>query len=957
MEMPGTTSELSGRRREYVVAAFLAFAFPLFLCAPHWIAGRSLFAGVIQEQYYLLGQFSFDHQIIEDFSEGRFPLWNPHNALGTPLIGNMLSSVFYPLKILTYLANNIWMRDIYIILRLWLAGFFAYVFARSRGSGRAASIFVMAGFSLTGYFRTFINENYLNADVLIPLLLISIDRIIRPGRIRHVILAGLVLFGILNCGHPEAAYYGILFGGLYFLVGVIAVSRDMILPAVFRLGTAFMLGLLLSLPLLIPFLEYWSRGVHFHPPGAGFYHYPIRQAIALLSPWFFKPPLPGTAFLGPVNMAWNLLGHGVPAYHVTSVPWLIPYTGILTVFLALLAFLRIKKLDARSLFFAAFAVFFMGVMFGLPGFNLIGFLPIFNFSGNFKHPMPALSFALVFLAGKTLDDLIAERISFRQILSAGAMLFLIIIGFGLWHEPLSAGRDYLNPETGIHLLILALVVLWLAGSSRWGAPLPLFLRTWLIGAVAVFALVAGLVLDGLWHKSLEPDYLSKIKNSPALNLLDKAPKPHRTYIMQGIMPPNLNILFNINDLRVMDGINDRHFVDAINEINGMDRLSAFDYWYNNVGYLQPRPRGVGHPLFKLFNVRYILSDNPLPYHDSIHELLDKARALAPSPGHLGRVRIPFQKGEADALFQHPPSRVELELSEEMAVAFQPGIVRRAWRLEKDGVWFGISCGLDDRREGRLLYARYLHPGKHTGDQELPVIFLPMPTGLNGLIISTLDHASADYDWSGWADLRLKFKASSDPRDYRLILPGSIWLYQRDSYGASGPAQPRGFLAGWAEVLPDESSVLKELSRPGCPYSRRVFLAGDNLSVPFTAPYEWNDEWERAMGWGEVRFELYSPQRLKIRVKAHHDCWLVLSDLYYPGWEALVDDHPCRIYRGDYLLRALPVRAGDHIVEFTYRPLSFRIALWGTMLSIIFMGLISAIFANFNYTIFFQKGED
>jgi hypothetical protein len=937
MDMPVTTLELSTRRRDHTIAALLAFAFPLLLCAPHWLSGRSVFAGVIQEQYYLLGQFSFDHQIIEDFSAGRFPLWNPHNALGTPLLGNMLSTVFYPLKVLIYLASTICLRDLYIILRLWLAGFFAYVFARSRGASMAGSILVMAGFSITGYFRTFINENYLNADVLIPLLLISLDRIIRPGRLRHVILAGIVIFAILNCGHPEAAFYAVFFGGLYFLVAVIAGCRDMIVPALFRLLAAFILGFLLSLPLLLPFLEYWSHGVHFHPPGAGFYHYPIRQAIALLSPWFFHPAAPGSAFLGPVNMAWNLIGRGLPAYHATSVPWLIPYIGILTVFLVMLAFLRMKNLDARSLFFAAFAAFFLGVMFGLPFFNLIGFLPIFSFSGNFKHPMPALSFALVFLAGKTFDDLIAERISFRQVLAAGAMLFLIILGLGFWHEPLPAGRDYLNPQTGIHLLILALVVLWLAAASRWRAPFSRNLRTWLIGAVAIFALSVGLVLDGLWHKSLEPDYLSRIKNSPALNLLDKDPGPHRTYIMQGIMPPNLNIVFGINDLRVMDGINDRYFVDTINEINAMDRLSAFDYWYNNVGYLQPRPEAVGHPLFELFNVRYILSDNPLPYNDSISGLLKNAKALAPLPDHLGRVRIPFQKGEADALLQHPPCRLEFELSEEMSVVFQPGIVRQAWRLEKDGVWFGISCGSFGHMAGRpgncLLYARYLHPGKHDADQELPLISLPVPAGLNELILSTLPHASADHDWAGWADLRIKPRASSPPRDYRLILPGSIWLYQSDSLGSSARAQPRAFLAGWAEVLPDESSVLKALSRPGCLYKRQVFLAEQDSPVPFTAPYEWSEEWEKVMNWGELEFELYSPQKLKIRVKAHHDCWLVLSDLYYPGWEALVDDHPCRIYRGDYLLRVLPLSAGSHMVEFRYKPVSFRLALWSALVSL------------------------
>ena len=56
--------------------------------------------------------------------------------------------------------------------------------------------------------------------------------------------------------------------------------------------------------------------------------------------------------------------------------------------------------------------------------------------------------------------------------------------------------------------------------------------------------------------------------------------------------------------------------------------------------------------------------------------------------------------------------------------------------------------------------------------------------------------------------------------------------------------------------------------------------------------------------------------------------LVLTDLYYPGWQALVDGSPAPIYRADYAFRGVPV-GGTHVVEFRYCPLSF---LAGAMLS-------------------------
>ena len=83
----------------------------------------------------------------------------------------------------------------------------------------------------------------------------------------------------------------------------------------------------------------------------------------------------------------------------------------------------------------------------------------------------------------------------------------------------------------------------------------------------------------------------------------------------------------------------------------------------------------------------------------------------------------------------------------------------------------------------------------------------------------------------------------------------------------------------------------------------------------------------------MKVELYTSQKIRLRVNADLDSWLVVSDLYYPGWSADVDGLETRIWRGNYLLRSLPVQAGSHIVEFTYRPISFRIALWTAAVSL------------------------
>ena len=49
-----------------------------------------------------------------------FPLWNDNAALGKPLAANFLSSAFYPLKLILYIAPNVNGWEVYLLLRFAL---------------------------------------------------------------------------------------------------------------------------------------------------------------------------------------------------------------------------------------------------------------------------------------------------------------------------------------------------------------------------------------------------------------------------------------------------------------------------------------------------------------------------------------------------------------------------------------------------------------------------------------------------------------------------------------------------------------------------------------------------------------------------------------------------------------------------------------------------------------------
>lgn len=69
----------------------------------------------------------------------------------------------------------------------------------------------------------------------------------------------------------------------------------------------------------------------------------------------------------------------------------------------------------------------------------------------------------------------------------------------------------------------------------------------------------------------------------------------------------------------------------------------------------------------------------------------------------------------------------------------------------------------------------------------------------------------------------------------------------------------------------------------------------------------------------------NPAYLKYESVSSVNSLAVFSEIYYPkGWEATIDEKEVQILRCDYVLRALEIPAGKHVIEFKFEPKPYQL---------------------------------
>jgi hypothetical protein len=340
-----------------------------------------------------------------------------------------------------------------------------------------------------------------------------------------------------------------------------------------------------------------------------------------------------------------------------------------------------------------------------------------------------------------------------------------------------------------------------------------------------------------------------------------------------IIGPNLAMAYDVPSVDGFDG-----GVLPLETYTQLTSLLLTDGQQNTDGRLREHLSQIpDESLMDLFNARYVITDkvgdvwrNEL-FFDLEHKQTITAAGEAVSIGYLP----PYEATEIWILSEGKPGSLEIQTTNNLQWILQPEEVEsELYRYmfpnpaELTSVRF-FSC---DPIEESTCQESYLLKGTVLADNR-DETFYPLVAG-----------------------------------NYRLIHSGDVKIYENLD------VQPRVFVVhDWHSRSTLESSLDFMRSPTFDPALSAVVLTDSNIS-------------QESIGESVAKIVSYQPERILIEVEGDKSGLLVLTDAYYPGWEATIDGETTEVFPTNGLFRSVIVPAGAHEVEFFFEPSSLHIGL-------------------------------
>ncbi|MGE0131034.1 MAG: YfhO family protein [Blastocatellales bacterium] len=933
---PSSVKTVADDRRKRILVAIALVLLPLVYFFPAVMGEITLAPGDGWTQ--ILGIRVLIGRMI---SQGQLPLWNPYIFAGMPLLASIQPGALYPATWLFAIFSPQTAMNVMVITTYHVALIGTYLYARRIGMSRVGAIIAGVAFSFGGYMVAHLgHSNRIAAASWLPWILLAIEELHLRLSWRWVALGALFVALQQFAGEPQMTCYTVIVAGAYGLFSL-TLRRDGESRWRFLFGAAAMsvCGALISMIQLLPAREMLRLGDRAGIDYEYFsqFSFPPRQVFSLLAPYFF-----GGAALDPYRVSywgdWNLTET-------------CGYAGCIALLLALIAIISQFSAESRNRLIWFWALCAAGALFLSFGsylpfgiHRLLYRVPIYNlFRASGRH-LFEFTFAVGILAGFGASVLPKMKLrASRRVIFAGAGLMTLAVAatavvYRFFDDRL-VSQIPLPPEAGS----LANPDIFVpAGFFVLGAAaLLIYSRSWssLSGAALAAMLFLELMAFGFSYewRLVDRDVRAALADSPSVKFIkEREPDLNSFRVIShtaGDPFKNNSALINYPNISIARGLQSVNGYDPVR----LGRMAEVAGAMTLDGYIaDSNAFASSHQGLNLLNAKYLLYDVPgeagaRVAFDGV-EFADPPMSLLLGPGVKARINMQAKAtelvvisamGASDAVANGTPVvkfRIHTAGGGVIEKELLAGRDTSEWAYDREDVKAAVK---HDR-------ARVIETWDAAGFQGHRYI-ARLPFDRADVTNIEVEYLLRDADITiSRASLYDGGTKSSHPLN-NLNLPAERWR-EAASFGSvriyeNLKAMPRAWFASRVAVIPsvDVLQTIKTGRMPGGAEfnsAETVLLESEIFGARDLGRLK-EDPGQFGGSKGEARITRYEPQRIELLTRNERTEFLVLSEIYYRGWECWIDGKRTPVERINYALRGVIVPAGERRIEFVFMAPSFR----------------------------------
>ena len=867
---------------------------------------------------------------------GQLPLWNPYIFAGMPFLATVYPGVLYFPNWIFAVLPPLAAMNIVVITTFHLAAAGAYLYARAIGCRREAALVSGIAFGLGGYLVVHLGQtSHIAAAAWLPWVILAVEKLYQQLSWRWVTIGSVVIAVQLFAGVPQMNFYTAQVWAAYVLFAafVRAETRHR-WPFLAKSAAMAVCGLLLSCVQLLPLREllpYSARGGIDYEYFASF-SLPPWQSLNLIFPYFF-----GGALKSPYRLPyWG--GEGVTE--------LFGYIGLLTLLLAAVAVFKVRG-DKLVRFWSLLALLALLMAFGryLPfGIHkLIFHIPVFNLFRVSARNLLMVNLSLAVLAGLGVNKLaMLDKAEAAKLWRKAALVLAVLVGATLiiyrwldaWIIPNAAPSDanlLTNPEAIIPLSVFVVAVLasWVYARQQ----------SALTGLLLVAVLAIDLASFGQFYewKVFKPVLSEHLVDPPAVKLIKSRENDLNSFRIVTESPWGFGDNFsqlnqpNLSIARGLQSVNGYDMLQLVRQSAVAGDMSP-DGWVP-----RSRPFFLEHQGFNLLNVKYALRERAVdpdikycleregvkflnaPIDLELRAGKQAQAQMAAGATATSLLLITTMAGSAHVADGEIVARIKLHTTDGRIFEreIQAGRDTAEWAYDRADVVSAIKhrrAPIAESWDGEGFQAhRYLSRFDFDRAEIEQIEFNYARTDEASLIVmraslfDSTNGKTAAVDGVNFPPERWRKLGQFDKVEVYENLKATprAWFVKRLAVELSKDvleAIRTGKLSDGGAFDPAETALLEK---------------EDFGNRPVTLP-EIGDTAN-----AEVKVTAYEPNRIALTTRNPQPGFLVLSEMYYRGWEAWVDGQRMPVERVNYTLRGLSVPAGDHHIEFVFRAHSFR----------------------------------